>query len=154
MRRDSPDRVQGKRFPPDDPREWLNRARSNLAQARGGAQIAGVYLEDLCFNAQQAAEKGIKAVLIQYGIEFPYVHDLAELLGLVKQAVQEIPGEVQQAARLTRYAVVTRYPGLLEPVTREQYEQAVALAEEVVHWAQEIIERGTREQGESSAGDA
>jgi len=30
-----------------------------------------VYLEDLCFNAQQAAEKAIKALLIAYGIRFP-----------------------------------------------------------------------------------
>jgi hypothetical protein len=39
-----------KRFPPDDPREWLNRARSNLAHAH--LTPSGVYLEDLCFDAQ------------------------------------------------------------------------------------------------------
>ena len=44
------------RFPPDDPREWLNRARSNLALAKN--RIPDAYLEDLCFEAQQAAEKG------------------------------------------------------------------------------------------------
>jgi hypothetical protein len=43
------------RFAPDDPREWLNRARSNLAQA--SVRLPEVYLEDLCFQAQQAAEK-------------------------------------------------------------------------------------------------
>ena len=48
-----------KRRSPDDPREWLNRARSNLALARKMAPA--IYLEDLCFDAQQAAEKGIKA---------------------------------------------------------------------------------------------
>jgi HEPN domain-containing protein len=48
------------RFPPDDPREWLNRARSNLSRAQ--SRIPGVYLEDLCFDAQQAAEKAIKAL--------------------------------------------------------------------------------------------
>lgn len=57
------------RLPPTDPREWLNRARSNLAQAR--VHSPDVYLEDLCFNAQQAAEKAIKALLIAYGIRFP-----------------------------------------------------------------------------------
>ena len=41
------------RFPPDDPREWMNRARSDLTQAK--SQVPGVYLENLCFNAQQAA---------------------------------------------------------------------------------------------------
>ena len=40
------------RFSPDDPREWLNRA-NNLALAKN--RIPGAYLEDLCFQAQQAA---------------------------------------------------------------------------------------------------
>ena len=43
-----------KRFAPTDPREWLNRARSNLRRAR--RTLRGVYLEDLCFDAQQGAE--------------------------------------------------------------------------------------------------
>lgn len=42
-------------------------------------RVPDVYLEDLCFEAQQAAEKAIKCVMIMYGIEFPYVHDLARL---------------------------------------------------------------------------
>jgi hypothetical protein len=37
-----------KRLPPDDPREWLNRARSGLSLARKTAVY--VYLEDLCFD--------------------------------------------------------------------------------------------------------
>lgn len=61
------------RRPPDDPREWLNRARGNLLRAR--AMLPGVYLEDLCFDAQQAAEKAIKAVLIAHGVSFPPIHD-------------------------------------------------------------------------------
>ena len=65
------------RFPPDDPREWLNRARSNLALAKN--RVPDAYLEDLCFEAQQAAAKAIKARLIMHSIDFPYVHDLARL---------------------------------------------------------------------------
>ena len=67
------------RFPPEDPREWLNRAHSNLAIARSRAD-SSVYLEDLCFNAQQAAEKALKAVCILHHIEYPYIHDLAALV--------------------------------------------------------------------------
>lgn len=59
------------RYAPDDPREWLNRARSNLVLAR--MQGASVYLEDLCFHAQQAVEKAVKALLIQRHVPFPYV---------------------------------------------------------------------------------
>jgi HEPN domain-containing protein len=75
------------RYAPEDPREWLNRARSNLVLAR--MQGEGVYLEDLCFNTQQAVEKAIKALLIQRHIQFPYVHDIAELLTVLEEAGQE-----------------------------------------------------------------
>ncbi len=58
-----------RRFPPDDPKEWINRARSSLIRA--SSRLPGVYLEDLCFDSQQAAEKAVKALLIKHGVEFP-----------------------------------------------------------------------------------
>ncbi len=64
-----------KRLSPDDPREWLNRARSNLTKAK--VEIPEVYLEDLCFDAQQAAEKAIKAVLLKAEISFPYIRRIS-----------------------------------------------------------------------------
>jgi HEPN domain-containing protein len=98
-----------------------------------------VYPEDLCFDAQQAAEKAIKAVLIYLGVRFPYVHDLAQLLSLVEEAGWAIPESVRHAASLSDYAVETRYPGISEPVMEEEYERAIAIAEEVLRWAQGII---------------
>src|SRR3954463_15633922 len=103
------------RWPPDDPREWLNRARSNLLRAQ--ETLPGVYLEDLCFDAQQAAEKAVKAVLIARGVTFPPIHDLAGLLTILVQSDEAIPPTIADAARLTRFAVITRYPGATEPVT-------------------------------------
>ncbi len=126
------------RFPPDDPREWLNRAKSNLIQAKG--EEPGVYWEDLCFQAQQAAEKSLKALLLHRGVRFPYVHDLAELIELLEQQGENIPSGMREVARLTNYAVEARYPGLTEPVTQEEYEMAVTLAEEVVHWVEKALE--------------
>ncbi len=70
------------RFGPDDPREGLNRARSNLAQA--SVRLPEVYLEDLCFQAQQAAEKAIRAVFVARKTPFPYVHGLSRLLTLLE----------------------------------------------------------------------
>lgn len=54
------------RLPSDNPREWLNRAQSNLGLAK--SLVPHIYLEDYCFNAQQAAEKAIKAVMVLRGI--------------------------------------------------------------------------------------
>lgn len=125
------------RFPPDDPREWLNRARSNLVRAK--ATLPGAYLEDLCFDAQQAAEKAIKALLLKQQGSFPYTHDLADLVTLLQESGEEIPDTVKQAGRLTRFAVVTRYPGVIEPVTDEEHREAVAIAEAVVQWVEKQL---------------
>lgn len=125
------------RFPPDDPREWLNRARSNLALAK--SRIPEAYLEDLCFEAQQAAEKAIKAVMIRRNIEFPYVHDLARLLSLLEEEGEEIPEVVRKAEELTRYALVTRYPGIARSISEQEYAEAVAIAEAVVRWTEERV---------------
>lgn len=126
------------RHPSTDPREWLNRARSNLAQA--GNRLPGVYLEDLCFDAQQAAEKAIKGVLISRGIEFPYVHDLARLLMILESHGERIPSDLRRAGRLSPYAVATRYPGPGVPVSEEQYVEAFEIAEAVVNWAAKLLE--------------
>ena len=125
------------RFPPDDPREWMNRARSDLTQAK--TQVPGVYLENLCFNAQQAAEKAIKAVMITRNIEFPYVHDLARLLSLLEDGGEVIPEAIRRAGDLTDYATVMRYPAGVEPVSEQEYAKAIEIAEAVVHWAEEQI---------------
>ena len=121
------------RFPPDDPREWINRARSNLAMAKH--RVPGAYLEDLCFQAQQAAEKAIKALMIAYDIDFPYVHDLTRLLVVLESSGESIPGCVRRSVNLTRYAVATRYPGIEQPVSEQQYTEAIADAEAVIEWA-------------------
>lgn len=72
-------------------------------------------------------------------ISFPYTHDLTVLLRLLRKAGKAVPGEIEEAGRLTRFAIVTRYPGLAEPVTREEYEKAVAIADAVIEWAEKKI---------------
>jgi HEPN domain-containing protein len=44
-------------------------------------------LEGLCFHAQQAAEKALKAVLIAKGIPPPKTHNIRILLDLLPQDV-------------------------------------------------------------------
>ncbi len=125
------------RYPPDDPREWMNRARSNLAVAK--LATGSIYLEDLCFNAQQAVEKATKALLMKLDIEFPYIHDIAQLMTLLERAGQEIPGFAREAEQLTQFAVFSRYPGLAPPVKREEYDKAVATAEQVIRWIEGLL---------------
>ncbi|MCY3669215.1 MAG: HEPN domain-containing protein [Gemmatimonadetes bacterium] len=121
------------RFPPDDPREWLNRAKSSFAMAKN--RVPDAYLEDLCFGAQQAAEKAIKAVMISRNIDFPYVHDLALLLSILEKDGENVPDEVRRATILTPYAVDIRYPSIEQPVSEQDYRDAIEIAEAVIQWA-------------------
>jgi HEPN domain-containing protein len=115
----------------------LRHAASDLELARI-TRPRKVLREGLCFHAQQAAEKALKAVLIARGIPFPKTHNIKTLFDLLPQSIVP-PLEVQDAASLTDYAVGSRYPGDLEPVTEEEYREAVRLAETVVQWAESLV---------------
>jgi HEPN domain-containing protein len=122
-----------------DPREWLRRARANLARARTDPTVPEPVYEDFCFDAQQAAEKAIKAVLIARSVPFPKTHVIVELLTLAADAGLAVPPEVRQGAKLTRYALLTRYPGMAEDVTAEEHAEAVHIAERVLSWAEGVV---------------
>jgi len=122
---------------PGQPIEWLKRAKSNLAMAKIKKPEESLW-EELCFNAQQAAEKALKAVLLFHSVKFPYVHDLEVLITIMEQNGISVPEIIKRATDLTEYAIETRYPGI-EPVSEEEYRQAVLLAEGVLSWAESII---------------
>ena len=121
---------------PGSPREWLARAKGSLALAKQ-SKVKEAFWEDQCFLAQQAAEKALKAVYQSRG----HIHDLEELGKGLEDAGVGVPSEVKEAIVLTRYAVETRYPGIVEPITEEEYLQAVSLVQGVVVWAGEILDQ-------------
>ncbi|MBI5527264.1 MAG: HEPN domain-containing protein [Deltaproteobacteria bacterium] len=125
---------------PNDPQEWLRRARSNLARARLKAD-PDIVLEDLCADAQQAAEKAIKAVFVHLKIRFPRTHDILELLTLLRSHSVDIPEELLAGDELTGYALDTRYPGWIEDTTDEEHERALCLAERSLAWATAVINK-------------
>ena len=77
--------------------------------------------------------------MVSQAIPFPRTHNITTLLDLLPQGMVP-PSEVEAAASLTDYAVLTRYPGNFEPVTEEEYREAIYLAEAVIHWAETLIQ--------------
>jgi HEPN domain-containing protein len=124
----------------DAPSKWLSNARADLAIARIALPPGGLY-EQLCFHAQQAAEKSTKAVLLKMGINFPFTHNLQALIDLLPPGLPRasVPTD---AVDLNPYAVTTRYPGESEPVTEEEYLDALRIAEAVVEWAESVLNNG------------
>lgn len=123
---------------PGSPQDWLVRAKGDLALARAPLP-KGAFYEDLCFHAQQGAEKALKAVYRHYGWVFEYTHDLEQLVAGLKRQCVRIPPEVEEAVVLTSFAWEARYPGLAEPVTRQEYAEALRHSERVIAWVQREI---------------
>ncbi|NVM25977.1 MAG: HEPN domain-containing protein [Desulfobacterales bacterium] len=120
------------------PNGWLKRAKSNLIRAKQ-PKHEEVFWEDLCFDAQQAVEKSLKALLLFHKIPFRFVHDIAELLTVLEQNGISLQEQIREAAELSDYAVEARYPGPMEPVSEDEYKEAVRIAETVVSWVENLI---------------
>jgi len=122
---------------PESVGEWLRYAHSDLAIAEAPAK-PGVLLEMLCFHAQQAAEKAIKAVLISRGLKPPKIHDIGALLDRLPADVPRT-AEVEEARALTGYATISRYPWAGTRASEEQYREALGVARAVVEWAGRVV---------------
>ena len=124
---------------PGSAADWLARARNDVAMAKAPLPEGAIY-ESLCFHAQQAAEKAIKALHKWHGLAFEFTHNIGHLLHRLERHGLQVPEEIWEASDLTRFAVETRYPIPAELVTEEEYREAVKLAERVLQWAASIIE--------------
>ena len=127
-------------MPPENPEigspsSWIARAMSNLIRARQ-PKPEGVFWEDVCFDAQQAVEKALKALLLHRNIRFRFVHHIGELMDALSQNGEQIPENVLSSVELTEFAVEARYPGPFEPVTEEEAKDAIETAQAVIEWVE------------------
>ncbi len=92
----------------------------------------------VCYHAQQCAEKAVKAVLSGKGMHFPKTHDITELVALLPSDI-DIGLTPDDQDLLSDYAMTTRYPGDVDPLTREDADHAVALAQAALTSARSIV---------------
>ena len=91
---------------------WLRYAREDLRAAEAAAASEAFRPRHACLDAQQAAEKAIKAVLVSRSVPFPKVHDLDALRALIPDpASWAVTSPTLDLAPLTIWAVDARYPG-------------------------------------------
>ena len=92
----------------------------------------------VCFHAQQAVEKALKAVLAARGVEFPFIHDISGLAKLCREAGAPLPGEMDGADLLTPYAAGLRYDD--DTVHAAERETASRWATAAVQCARGLVE--------------
>lgn len=118
---------------------WLSFAIGDLEAARshGGRHVRP---RIVAFEAQQAAEKALKAALIVEGLEPRRTHDLEDLRDRLPPGWR-VKTRVASLARLSDYAAESRYPDDLDPVTPIQAATAVRQAIAIVDSIRTDFER-------------
>ena len=109
---------------------WLSYAQEDLVAAELLVGQRAIASRHVCWLAQQAAEKALKAVLIFLQIDFPRRHDLDALRNLIPAGWQ-LKEEHPDLADLTEWAVEARYPGDWADATEEDARSAAQQARAV-----------------------
>jgi HEPN domain-containing protein len=103
------------------------------------------------FHAQQAVEKMLKAVLAIHAVRFGKLHEIGQILALLRQNNIAFPSEFEELDQLTPYAVDFRYPDVL--ATQEQtFDRAWAreMVTRVKAWAEAQLSEGKAPTGTTS----
>lgn len=108
--------------------QWFNKAEEDYQLVEYLISSEGAYHAAICFHAQQAAEKYLKAVLVRDQTEFPKTHDIEQLLDLINTTQSSPASSLREATLLSIYGVEVRYPGDFPAVTPEDAKKAMKLA--------------------------
>jgi HEPN domain-containing protein len=109
---------------------WVRKADNDWKTIRASLQSGDPAWDAVCYHAEQAAEKYLKAFLIAHHTAPPRVHDLEQLLSLCLDFDASLKALVADCSLLTDYAVDVRYPESVEPDAATG-QAAVAAAERI-----------------------
>jgi len=100
--------------PLDPPfKAWVAKADGDLLNIANNLAAKRVPWDTVCFHAQQAAEKLLKAFLVWKGHDLVRTHDLVALLAQCAALDQSLASLEDDCRRLTYYAIGSRYPDTL-----------------------------------------
>ena len=120
-------------------KEWLRYAKSDLNTARHMFNdVHPKETEISCYHTQQCAEKSLKAYLIAKETDFPYIHDLVELIGLCTAIESSFSTIQPYCVSLNPYGVQVRYPNELA-VDDNITGQAINYAEKILGFCEKTI---------------
>ncbi|HUT52699.1 MAG TPA: HEPN domain-containing protein [bacterium] len=112
-------------------KKWLVKAAHDLASAQKLASDPDSYLDTAIYHCQQAAEKAVKAFLVFNDKRFQKTHDVRELLKIASSFSEELLSLMEEAATLTPYAGLYRYPDENIEPDRDEFDHALAAARKI-----------------------
>ena len=91
-------------------RAWLAKAANDVLNIENNLASERIPWDTVCFHAQQAAEKTLKAFLILHGQPLSRTHDLVALLAACVALEPSLADLEPDCRDLTYFAVDARYP--------------------------------------------
>lgn len=115
---------------PSEAKRWINYSETDLRAAHVLLDSEEFFPRQICFFAQQCAEKAIKAILVFEEINFRKNHDLDRLRDLIPRG-WKVKEQFPDLAELTIWSVESRYPSNTPDVTENEAQGTLKLAESV-----------------------
>ena len=120
-------------------RQWLSKAMNDLLNADNNLRSDVIPFDTVCFHCQQAAEKLLKAYLVSKGREYPFTHDLFQILEKILPFNNGVDELRDSCSILTPYAVEIRYPDDWFMPTEDDAKEAREAANSVLDWLKNAL---------------
>jgi len=115
--------------------EWINIAKTDLAVATHLYKVFRPLPENtICWLCQQSVEKSLKAILAYHDAKIKKIHDIGLILKETTKLEPSVDLDDKIAAKITVFAVESRYPDNVFDFTKED-------AELGLKYAQRMLER-------------
>jgi HEPN domain-containing protein len=106
---------------------WVAKADNDFLNIQNNMKPSRVPWDTVCFHAQQAAEKLLKAFLVYHGRQPVRTHDLVSLPARCVEVEEGLESLEEECRKLTVYAIASRYPvDLFEPNREDALEMVNA----------------------------
>ncbi len=116
----------------EDVKLWWKQSEADIKTAKHSGEAGDYYAAG--FWAQQAVEKGLKALILNKNAEFKKIHDLESLA----KEVGADNNVIDKCRKINPAYTIARYPDTAsetaDSISKEESEELIKLADEVIKW--------------------
>lgn len=122
--------------------DWMKQAEADLRHARNSISLQDY--EWVCFSAQQAAEKAVKAVYQQLHAE-AWGHSVSILMANLPPDTNVSPALIEKAKVIDKHYIPARYPNGFDTGAPTDYytaaegKTAVGIAGEIIEFCKSLL---------------
>ena len=119
--------------------EWFAKAESDLNFVKASFKDFDEFYSQMCLLCHDSVEKYLKGFLIAKGKKPKKIHDILTLLKECEKINHEFFSFTDKCRNLNRYYTPLKYPSYFPPLSREDAEQAIEVANDIQKFIGEAL---------------